>query len=278
MKLGWLSDIHLNFLDNEERDHFFDDLATHNAQGWLLSGDIGEAWSVTRYLKEFGDRLAVPTYFVLGNHDFYNGSIATVNSEVSELNSSRDNLIWLAESGPMQLNETVALVGADCMADGRFGNPLETPVMLNDFSLIGELIGHSRKDLINLLRHLADETAARLREDLHAATTMGSHVVVVLHVPPFEGATWHEGEISSPDWLPWFSCEASGLALASVASAHPETNFTVFCGHTHSGGRFSPSANVTVYTAFAEYARPGVQAVIEFGTDAFPSMVGHGFS
>lgn len=267
MKLGWLSDIHLNFLDTTKRSRFFDCLSDHDVQGWLLSGDIGESGSVVKYLREFGDRLTVPTYFVLGNHDFYGGSIVRVRADVSASSSSSARLVWLTEVGPERLGPNIALVGDDCWADGRLGNPRETSVELNDFRLIKELSGHTRPDLLGILNRLGDESSARLGEKLRCAAAMCSNVVVVLHVPPFAGATWHQGAISSPDFLPWFSSEAAGVAVAAAASAHPDTSFTVFCGHTHSGGQFSPSPNVMVHTAQAEYARPAVQAVIEFDDD-----------
>jgi hypothetical protein len=88
-------------------------------------------------------------------------------------------------------------------------------------------------------------------------------VIVVTHPPPFEGATWHEGSTTSDEWLPWFSCKAAGDALLEVAEKHPDTSFLVLCGHTHSGGVYSPRANVEVRTAPAEYGSPVVQAVVE---------------
>jgi len=267
MKLGWLSDVHLNFLDNAQRARFFAELSAHEVQGWLLSGDIGEADSVVGYLREFGDRLAVPTYFVLGNHDFYGGSLAAVRTDVLAASSGGSKLVWLTGVGPVRLDGSVVLVGDDCWADGRLGNPMGTPVELNDFHLIEELSGHSRAGLVSHLNRLGDAAAVRLSGKLHGAAAMCPNVVVVLHVPPFEGATWHQGEISSSDWLPWFSCSAMGMVLADAAVRYPDTSFTVLCGHTHSGGQFSPSPNMVVHTASAEYYRPGVQAVVEFGAD-----------
>ncbi len=263
MKLGWVSDVHLNFLDASGRGHFFNVLSAHDADAWIVSGDIGEAHSVIGYLREFETRLAVPTYFVLGNHDFYRGSIAQVSAEVSGMTSSSERLVWLTDSGYLELDEGVALVGDDGWSDGRFGNPMNTPVELNDFHLISELKGHTRAELVRCLNQLGDEAAARLRGKLEAAAIRYASVLVVTHVPPFEGACWHEDEISSPDWLPWFSCQATGAAIAEVAAAHPDTQFLVLCGHTHSGGQYSPGVNVDVRTASAKYGRPAVQGVIE---------------
>lgn len=82
MHLGWLSDIHLNFfLGPAARSKFFDGLKQRHVDAWILSGDIGEAGLVVRYLEEF-ERLPVRTYFVLGNHDFYHGSIEQTRADV----------------------------------------------------------------------------------------------------------------------------------------------------------------------------------------------------
>ncbi len=264
MKLAWLSDVHLNFLDEAGRDRFFEDLAAHAVDAWLVSGDIGDARSIIGYLGEFERRLAVPTYFVLGNHDFYGGSLAEVTANVSSVSSSSDRLVWLTVTGPKMLGHDLALVGDDCWSDGRLGNPMSTPVELNDFFQIKELTGLSRRDLVGRLNRLGDESAIRLSTKLEAAATRCSSVLMVTHPPPFEGATWHEGKVSPPDWLPWFSCEAAGAALMKVAGEHQDTSFIVLCGHTHNGGRYSPRSNVTVYTAWAKYGSPTVQAIVRY--------------
>src|SRR5436305_186175 len=80
-RLAWLTDIHLNFLRPAELKTFFDSLP--QADAFVITGDIGEAHDVLAHLRTFADR--GPTYFVLGNHDFYRGSIAGIRAEVSAL-------------------------------------------------------------------------------------------------------------------------------------------------------------------------------------------------
>jgi predicted MPP superfamily phosphohydrolase len=40
MKLAWLTDIHLNFLDNSTRKKFYDEILTASCDALLISGDI----------------------------------------------------------------------------------------------------------------------------------------------------------------------------------------------------------------------------------------------
>lgn len=273
MRYGWLSDLHLNFVDDETRALFFEDLSAHDVDGWLVSGDLGESLSLVDNLKAFNTELTAPTFFVLGNHDFYHSSLAAVSSTVSSVCSASDRLTWLTESAPIELNSRLMLVGDDCWSDGRLGNAADTPVELNDFSLIEDLSGLTRKDLLLRVNELGSNSGIRLESKLASAADGQSDVLIVTHVPPFAGATWHRGKISSPDFLPWFSCAAAGEAILKVASAHPETTFVVLCGHTHSGGQYSAAANVTVHTARAEYGFPGVHAILEVADDGYMRIV-----
>lgn len=268
VKLGWLSDIHLNFLDQPQVRRFFRQLAAHDVDGWLVGGDIGESRSLAGFLLLFGSELPCKTYFVLGNHDFYGGSLAGVREDVRRTVASSDRLVWLTESEPQVLGGGIAVVGDDGWADGRFGNALETPVELNDFRLIRELSGLSRLALIQTLNALGDQAAARLAPKLAAAAAASRQVVVLTHVPPFREAAWHEGRPSDDDWVPWFACRATGEAILACAHEYPATDFLVLCGHTHGAGVHSPAANVTVRTAGAAYGSPVVQELFEFGGGA----------
>ncbi len=261
MKLGWLSDIHLNFLTETEIVDFFGDLATLEMDGWLVSGDIGDAFNVTGYLRRASQHLLRPVYFVLGNHDFYHGSIAGVSDQLNAFDGN-PRLVWLSASDPIELGGGLALVGDEGWGDGRLGDPHSTSVELNDFRLIDELTGLSREELIAATNALGDASAARLVPKLELAVSRCSRVLVVTHVPPFAGAAWHEGQPSGPDWLPWFACEATGQVILDCASRHPETEFLVLCGHTHGAGRFAAASNVTVHTAPAEYGAPALTGVV----------------
>lgn len=231
-KLGWLSDIHLNFLSESEVRRFFGQLAASDVDGWLVSGDIGEVRSVAGYLRLFATELPCRTYFVLGNHDCYGGSLAGVRAEMERLSRQSDRLVWLTASDPQAPGDCVAIVGDDGWGDGRFGNARRTPVELNDFLLIDELAGLTRQALVRTLNTWGDQAAARL--------------------------------------VPWFACQATGEAILACAKDSPRTDFLVLCGHTHGGGVHAPAPNVVVHTAAAEYGTPEVQRSFEFETRAEP--------
>ena len=54
MKLTWLTDVHLNFLEKDKRMDFYQTLIATDSDGVVLSGDIAEATSIELILKEIG--------------------------------------------------------------------------------------------------------------------------------------------------------------------------------------------------------------------------------
>lgn len=265
MRLGWLSDIHLEFIGHDAAAEFVAGLQQHEVDAWLVTGDIGVAASLTDFLGLFDRLLAVPTCFTLGNHDHYGGSVAGVAREVRACVAAAARLVWLAESAPLVMGGDVAIVGDDTWADARLGNALTTPVLLNDFFRIADLKGLDRAALLHTLAGLADAAVARLETKLQEAAAGCPHVIVLTHVPPYREAAWHEGRHSDHDWVPWFACRALGEAILRVARGYPSVSFLVLCGHTHGEGECRPAANVTVLTAAAEYGAPRVQRIVEVG-------------
>jgi len=77
-RLAWLTDIHLEFAAAEDVGAFYNGLADAAPDAVLVGGDTGTASSVRRHLLSLEKRLRCPIYFVLGNHDFYGGSIEYV--------------------------------------------------------------------------------------------------------------------------------------------------------------------------------------------------------
>jgi predicted phosphohydrolase len=265
MRLAWASDVHLNFLNKDDLLTYID-IVKDKSDALVLTGDIDESTDICETLHLFDTKFAKPVYFVLGNHDFYHGSIEDVRRVVSRLAYSSHNLHYLNNIPNIELSDDTALLGHDGWADGRFGDLAGSNVILNDFTLIEELNcwkrGSLDKDrLRTMLEKLGDEAANHLSLVLYPAAEKYKHVIVATHVPPFKEATWHEGAMSGDDFLPYFSCEAVGKVLFAVASENPECQITVLCGHTHSGGEVDIIPNLKVLTAPSQYGKPRVHHV-----------------
>ncbi len=187
-RLAWITDAHLNFLDGPGVEAFVSSLAALPVDAFLLGGDVGEAPDVALRLNALDLRLQRPVYFVLGNHDFYRGSIAGVRAKVETLCAACPNLHWLPRDGVVPLTETTCLVGHDGWGDGRYGDYWGLRVVLNDCFFIGELLGLDERERLAKLHALGDEAAAHFRAVLPEALGRFRHVLVLTHVPPFREA------------------------------------------------------------------------------------------
>jgi Icc-related predicted phosphoesterase len=260
MRLAWATDLHLNFVSDEDALSFCHRLP-QTADVVVISGDTGEADSIRHYLELLEQQLQRPIFFVLGNHDFYKGDFSTVRQAVFGLCQGSDWLHWLGQK-VLPLTSTTALIGHDGWADGRNGRAQQSSVWLNDFILIRDLADLAPDELYERLARLGDEAAIQTKEMLEQALRDFLHVVLVTHVPPFTEACRHDGRPTDEDWLPHFSCRALGTALLSVMQAHPERDLTVLCGHTHCECRVEILPNLVVLVGGAAYGHPGWQGEV----------------
>ncbi len=263
-RVTWLTDLHLNFLPGDAVDKFLASVAATRADSFIISGDIAESQNVTEYLEWIASRLGRPVYFVLGNHDFYNGSIVRVREAVAKLCRRDPRLVWLSTAEPIALSSDVGLVGHDGWADARLGDYERSLVMMNDYRLIAEFASMSKETRWPLLKAAADAAAEHIRRVLPTALARFPRVVLATHVPPFRDACWHEGRISDDEWLPHFTSKAMGDALLDVMRDYPTQELTVLCGHTHGRGQARPTPNILVLTGGAEYGSPAIERVFDF--------------
>jgi 3',5'-cyclic-AMP phosphodiesterase len=279
-RLVWLTDIHLNFASDEAQSVLLDEIRRSRPDHLLLGGDIAEAPTLVESLQWLAGQAKCPLWFVLGNHDYYRGSIGGVREQMRELTRTSANLQWLPARGIVPLTDETCLIGHGGWGDARAGNWEKSDIILNDYALINELrstelISASKLNIApdpravlddslrRQLNGLGDECAAHLRKSTLQALADFREVIVLMHVPPFLESCWHLGHLSDEFWAPHFVCEAAGSVLRELMAAHPRQSMTVLCGHTHSGGKCRPLDNLTVLTGEAHYSRPAVQRVFE---------------
>jgi len=268
MKLIWLTDIHLNFLEENKRMSFYHELIATDSEGVVISGDIAEVPSIESILKEMASTTQKPIYFVLGNHDYYRGSINDLRNKMTSMTKDEPLLFWLPASGPQKISHDVVLLGYDCFADGRYGDYANSRVVLNDSRMIVDLFQCSalgKYPLLEKMQQLADQDANDLEKSIEQAVRSYNpkKIIILIHVPPFIEVCMHEGKISSDDYLPFFSSKVTGEILMHAAENYPEIEFLALCGHTHSKGLFQPCPNLIVKAGASEYGKPSIQEVIE---------------
>jgi predicted phosphohydrolase len=263
VRATWLTDIHLNFLRPLALQAFYDRVRAEKPDILLVTGDIGEGDSVLRFVDELAN--IAPIYFVLGNHDYYRSSIATVRAAMQRLD---ERMTWLPAHDAMRLTARVVMIGADGWGDARCGDT-ESQVLLSDWQLIDEFkrLKGDRAARNELLQRLGANEARALRDRLSRAPE-SPELLVLTHVPPFPEACIYEDQQSEPGYLPWFTCISTGEVLVEYANAHPDTQITVLCGHAHGRGVFCPASNLEVRTGgwprgVDGYGNPVVQATLD---------------
>lgn len=276
-RLCWATDLHLNFADPFPL--FISMVRALNPDGLVLTGDLTEAPFLREHLAKLDDCLWLPTWIILGNHDFYHGSIAHVRLTAAELCKRSRWLHYLPNCSPVDLGADTMLVGHEGWADGRLGDYTHSNVTLNDYIRIRDLAGLEHRTVrLAKLHELGDEAAAFLKPKLASALTKARRVVVATHVPPFAAACWHKGKTSNADFLPHFTCAAMGDMLFEAARTHPQNEILVLCGHTHSAGRAEILPNLVVHTGAAIYGSPepcGTIATRSLEFTSLPSAMEH---
>lgn len=262
----WLTDIHLEFLRPPQIESFLHQVAAQQPDVVLISGDISTSHFLRQHLVFVAQRLQVPVCFVLGNHDYYGSDIPDVRAQMRDLTRQNLGPVWLPEVGVVALADDTALVGHGGWGDGRYGDFLQSDILLNDYVQIRSLSGISPQERLKRLHTLGDEAANYLSRILHEAVPHYHQIYILTHAPPFQEACWHQGVQAADDdgFLPHFTCKAVGDVLLRVAEAHPDHQFVVLCGHTHGAGEIIKRPNLRVITGGAEYEKPAVQRVFAF--------------
>ena len=270
-RVVWATDIHLNFLGRPERRVFAESIVHEAPDAVLLSGDMAESRDLVDCLEEMAEIVRRPIYFVLGNHDFYRGSITRTRQEVARAAAESEFLVYLNTQDVVELTPETALVGHDGWGDARLGDYRNSDLVLSDFVLIDDLVTWDddpeqldREALAEKLRVLGDEAAHHFARVLPEALAAYPRVVAVTHVPPFREAAWYDGKPSSDAWLPFFACKAAGDCMLEAMRARPDRQLLVLCGHTHGSGEIRMLDNLEVLTGGARYRHPAIGRVFEF--------------
>jgi 3',5'-cyclic-AMP phosphodiesterase len=230
--------------------------------GLVITGDISEGDDVVFELRRLAEAVNQPIFFVLGNHDFYQSSIALTRQRVMEICREHPLLTYLTDAQPICLSDGCYLVGDDGWGDATIGDYDRSPIQLNDFRLIADFHGFPSQTWKTRLQHEGQACAERLEQKLKQLPDDASQVLVITHVPPYRESCWYEGRTTDDLWAPFFVCGAVGDVLQEFAISRPDIQITTLCGHTHHAGIAQVSSNHCVYTGAAEYGVPRVESVV----------------
>lgn len=261
-RLLWSTDLHIDALPKGQMSVFFELLAAYECDAVLIGGDISNGVNSLQLLDSMQKSLGKPFYFVLGNHDFYYGSIEKIRQLALELTEKNPNVCYLSYSKIIPLTETTALIGHDGWSDGRAGDYENSDVLLNDYFLIDELKRLNSQERLEKLNQLGEEAGNFLVKQLKTALETFQNVVLLTHVPPFEESCVYDGITSDPNWTPHFVGKFAGQGLEAIMREHPTKQLLVLCGHAHWGNDVNILPNLRVITGHSELGNPNVQGLV----------------
>jgi Icc-related predicted phosphoesterase len=274
MKLNWISDPHLNFVNMRDREKFYSTLEDCN--GIIITGDIGDSRDYATYLLEMKGYLNLPLYFILGNHDYYHSNIKTVRARAEELMVNNEGIYYLT-LGKYHIEPVPGtfLIGVDGWGDAKAGDFKNTKVRLNDSVLIENLrfAEHfgGAAGLQGMMHNLAELDNDNLYQQVlntiqyaNDNTILVKKIIIATHVPPYAECTMYQDRPTSPDFLPFFCNASLGETLDELAKIYTDVQFEVLCGHTHNKAYYERGKNIKVRVGGAQYYSPELTGNIEF--------------
>ncbi|MFO7907197.1 MAG: metallophosphoesterase family protein [Planctomycetota bacterium] len=298
MKLAWASDLHLVFLSSDGSCSrrslrvWLEGLASESFDALAISGDISESPYLHEHLALLNDYVARPIYFVLGNHDYYHGSIAQVLPTLRTFTATTPDLHCMDTMEYIELNSQTALLGHGCWGDGGYGDLRNSRIMLNDWKLIEELKrwrrgpwrftsmsshGVCEEEMMKLkarpedldlesiaeqLHALGQRAARHIRRRLPKALESKPNVVLLTHTPPF-APRCVPTKTRWDAWAPHAGCKAVGDVVQEIMDDYPHRHLLILSGHVHCSSCIQVSRNIEQRTAAARYGDPRIEDMIE---------------
>ena len=259
--LTWLTDLHLEFCSHRTRNQLYQSINQAAGEIVVITGDLSAGPHRLAQYTELAEQIRKPVYFVLGNHDRYGTTFANAEAVVERVTTLFSHMVRLDGSQVIPLNKSVALVGVDGWADGLGGEGPATKARINDFYQILDFATEPEPQVFRQMKERARKYSQALKPSLIKALKQYQTTIIATHVPPYEGAAWHEGSPSSPAYQPFFSSPTMGNMIKAAAAEHPEKTVLVLCGHTHSPGIYR-DGNILVLTAGARYGFPDITKTI----------------
>lgn len=275
MKLLWASDIHLDRAGGECKERFFERLAAAGHDGVVISGDISNSKCVVQHLEEIGracngsgNGSGKPVYFVLGNHDYYQGSIRQVESAVDQLCQRSGNLFHLGKGEIISIGNDTALMGHRGWGNGGEKSRYRISVPNPDRHAIADFCGLSNHAYFSRVQSLGAESADYVRRILPAALARYSRVVHLTHYPVHTDAIRFNERPCGWDRMGHFANFAMGGAMLGISKNYQErTNqertIMVLAGHSHCAATVRVAPGIEIKVAGARPGKPEVQGIID---------------
>lgn len=275
MRLAWLTDIHLDCVEDLQATVNSLANATAHVDGVILSGDISVSHSLMYHLDVLEAAFNKPIYFVLGNHDYYYSDILRVRKEVISECQDKRHCKYLGGLPFVMLSPTIALIGSDGWYDAYNGDASKSQFIMSDWLNIGDFkpaitnVSSGKQMNMNYImqvsREICKASVAHIARGINAIASNVNDVLIVTHVPPFEQA-YTNGKyknIPNDHVTPWYTSRMMGEMLMSASKTYPHVQFTILSGHTHSEYQGDITPNLRIKVGKSSYGTPQVVGYID---------------
>jgi Icc protein len=267
-RAAWVTDIHLNFLSAKQIVDFGKSLSAKDAIDCVLvTGDVSEYPTLMPNIVNFQHSAGVPVYFVMGNHDYYHGSVADVQRLAQSIGDATcGDITWMPSAGLVEATPDTCIIGHDGWYDCRAGSGRKDGFLMADWKYIEDFKRHLfyMPAIVGEAQSLAAQGTRYLEAQLLQAVERYKNIIVMTHVPPFPGASMHNGRMSDDYAIPFYCNLTLGEMLLEVMGQHPDRNMTVLAGHTHSFAHYRAAPNVECFVGTSEYLKPSLASLITF--------------
>ncbi len=186
MKLGFISDLHYDVNKDYSKTDFFDAFKTYTdenlVEAWFIAGDIANSFELTSsFVEELQDFLALPVYFIPGNHDYrVKDPTPEKTWEIHEKFNAHSQCI---QANPVFIGDTM-IVGHCAWYDYTFADP---KFSRNDLEKKRHGKGRWNDDRfidwgdsdINMSRRFAQETANIISKNSFKDLIIMTHMLTI---------------------------------------------------------------------------------------------------
>lgn len=274
-RFAWASDTHLDRIDTAEQIiQFAQNLVKTSPDGVFLSGDISISPRLVYHLSAIERIVQCPIYFVLGNHDYYNGEIGKVREEMNHISSSSQYLKYLPTNRYVSLTPKTVLIGHDGWYDGQYGDPKRSNVIMNDWVMIRDFVNDSggykyvkdtgsvknKQSLLLAFQNLAYDSMLHVHAGIKSAASTCKNMIIMTHVPPFP--TESNQDIHDKNLDPWYGSKVMGDMLIKASQSYPQHQFTILCGHSHKKQTRQITNNLVMKVGGSTYGSPSLSEIV----------------
>jgi predicted MPP superfamily phosphohydrolase len=242
----WLTDIHIDYKNDEVVEKFFEEIALIDSKGICITGDIAENGQSINFINKLSENVQKPIYFVLGNHDFYGSNIESFQQQVNSTFQKNENVFYLSAHQAIPISDNTALIGIDNWYDFSVGDYFSSEIKLKDFKEIKNLIPLDKSELYSFMQNYSKVNVELIEKKLIDAFAKFTKVILLIHVPPFQEACFYKNQIADDFWAPFFVHGELGGFLKKFMEENHNKSLTVLSGHTHNTAEYKPLPNLFI--------------------------------